>query len=432
MALTIGSRGTLSTLPRTSVRQASFSDATLPGNQAPGHASRKLHVRNANEPGKDRTPVVDGVANVPLREKSPKLWMAFLAANLSVYAAGIVIALTVSNEASNEFFLALAKINSEVIAGEYWRMMTATFMHAGLLHLATNCGALWVVAPEAEAVYGSATFAALFLLSGAAGSVASFMLSNLVTVGASGAIFGLLGALYAYFLRNRRLQQSSTQLLLITALVGLNFALGFDEGSMVDNTGHAAGFLTGLWLGWNTCPRWQVVRTDQGAPPKKAFDWASPTAPGPSASTPTAAAGSSATDQGAAPGSTADGTAPAEPASPTIALLDALLPTPDAAAPSSAAPPQPPAAADTAPKAPGEVAAMAEPPVVTAVGAAGSQEGAGQGGGAGREGAGGRRAVIDLSRPVVGKSVLVSFGVSLIVLTWAGCVAGANGGATLL
>lgn len=101
-------------------------------------------------------------------------------------------------------------------------------------------------------------FAAIFLLTGVAGNVASFMLDDLVTVGASGGIFGLLGALAAYFLRNRRLAQAAPQLLLISGLLGLNVLLGLDEGSMVDNTGHVAGFVSGLWLGWNTCPLWEV------------------------------------------------------------------------------------------------------------------------------------------------------------------------------
>lgn len=54
----------------------------------------------------------------------------------------------------------------QVVAGEYWRLLTATFMHAGLLHLGTNCGSLWAVAPEAEAVYGCACMAPLSLFSG--------------------------------------------------------------------------------------------------------------------------------------------------------------------------------------------------------------------------------------------------------------------------
>ena len=84
----------------------------------------------------------------------PRVTYALLAVNLSVYAAGIAIALLDNGEASNEFFLLLAKINSEVAAGQYWRLLTANFMHAGLLHLGLNIAALYYIAPEAEAVYG--------------------------------------------------------------------------------------------------------------------------------------------------------------------------------------------------------------------------------------------------------------------------------------
>ena len=84
------------------------------------------------------------------------------------------------------------------------------------------------------------------------------MLGDLVTVGASGSIFGLLGALFAYFLRNRALAQSGPQLLLISSLLAFNIVLGLDEGGMVDNSGHLAGFAAGVWLGWSTCPQWKV------------------------------------------------------------------------------------------------------------------------------------------------------------------------------
>jgi hypothetical protein len=101
-------------------------------------------------------------------------------------------------------------------------------------------------------------FTAIFLLSGLSGSVASYMLSNLVTVGASGALFGLLGALAAYFVRNPRLERANQQLLYIFGILGVNIVLGLDEGGMIDNTGHIAGFVAGLWLGWWLSPRWKV------------------------------------------------------------------------------------------------------------------------------------------------------------------------------
>ncbi len=73
-------------------------------------------------------------------------------------------------------------------------MITCNFMHAGFLHLGLNLYALFSIAPEAEAVLGYWTFAVVYLGSGLAGSVLCFLLTNSVTVGASGAVFGLIGA----------------------------------------------------------------------------------------------------------------------------------------------------------------------------------------------------------------------------------------------
>ena len=78
--------------------------------------------------------------------------------------------------------------------GHRRRLITSTFMHAGLLHLGLNVYALYSIAPEAEAVLGYWPFAAVYLGSGLAGSVLCFLLTNSVTAGASGAVFGLIGA----------------------------------------------------------------------------------------------------------------------------------------------------------------------------------------------------------------------------------------------
>jgi rhomboid protease GluP len=73
------------------------------------------------------------------------------------------------------------------------RLLSCTFLHAGVLHLGLNCLALYNIGPDVEAVFGYASFCTIYILAGLAGSTASFLFSDLVTVGASGAIFGLLG-----------------------------------------------------------------------------------------------------------------------------------------------------------------------------------------------------------------------------------------------
>ena len=110
----------------------------------------------------------------------------------------LIIALTVGIAVSSEFlgqgdlwgsWLALDK--AAVLNGEYWRLLTVVLVHAGILHLAFNMYALYIVGPTVEALYGRWRFLFLYLACGAAGSTASFVFSDAaVSVGASGAIFG--------------------------------------------------------------------------------------------------------------------------------------------------------------------------------------------------------------------------------------------------
>ncbi|CAG9462113.1 unnamed protein product [Pedinophyceae sp. YPF-701] len=196
--------------------------------------------------------------DVPTYE--PRLAYVALAANLAVYLGGVAIALTAGNDASNDYFFALAKDDAAVAGGEFYRLLTANFLHAGVLHLGLNSVALWQLAPEAEAVLGPATFATVYLLSGAAGSVASMLFSDLTSVGASGAIFGLLGALIGYFAQNPKLARAPQQALFLAALAGGNLFLGTAEGSMIDNAGHVGGLLMGAWLGYAMGPSLTVLK----------------------------------------------------------------------------------------------------------------------------------------------------------------------------
>ena len=103
-----------------------------------------------------------------------------------------------------------------------WRMLTSTFMHASVLHLLFNMFSLFIFGPVIENAVGRARFAALYLLAGFGGSLAVLLLApDQAVVGASGAIFGLLGA---FFIIQRRLGGNNAQLLV---LIGLNVAFGF-------------------------------------------------------------------------------------------------------------------------------------------------------------------------------------------------------------
>ncbi len=130
-----------------------------------------------------------------------------------------------------------------VAMGEYYRLVTAAFLHAGLLHLALNMVALYVLGPPLEAALGRARFLALYLLSALGGSVAAYLLApaNTLGVGASGAIFGLFGA-YAVVVRRLGGDTGPVMGLLAVNLV-ITFAVPF-----IDWRAHLGGLATGAVL----------------------------------------------------------------------------------------------------------------------------------------------------------------------------------------
>jgi len=131
---------------------------------------------------------------------------------------------------------------------EPWRFLTTAFLHGGLLHLAVNMYALWIVGPTLERVLGRWRYVALYLIAALGGSVAVLLLAsptggswNVGTVGASGAVFGLFGALG---LTMRRLKRSDSQIVL---LIVINFVLGFVIAN-VSWQAHLGGLVTGSAL----------------------------------------------------------------------------------------------------------------------------------------------------------------------------------------
>jgi rhomboid protease GluP len=130
---------------------------------------------------------------------------------------------------------------------QWWRLISPTFLHSGVLHLAFNSYSLFLYGPMLERALGKGTFLGLYLLSGVGGFLLSSAMSPVaVSVGASAAVFGLIGAVWS-LLKRRNAPESSKQT--IVWIIGLNFIWGLQPGSNIDNWGHAGGLLTGLLLG---------------------------------------------------------------------------------------------------------------------------------------------------------------------------------------
>jgi membrane associated rhomboid family serine protease len=128
---------------------------------------------------------------------------------------------------------------------EPWRMITTIFAHASILHIALNMYTLWIIGVMLEPLLGRARYLALFALSGLAGSVAVMLIANPLqpVVGASGAIFGLFGAL---FVIQRRLGGNSTQLLV---LIIINLVISFIPAFGIAWQAHIGGLAGGLLVG---------------------------------------------------------------------------------------------------------------------------------------------------------------------------------------
>jgi rhomboid protease GluP len=161
-----------------------------------------------------------------------------------------------------------------VLHGQWYRLLTATFVHVGLLHLATNMWCLWNLGILGEPLIGPYGMIAVYLLTGIAGNLLS-MGWDVVTrylqgigAGASGAVFGIAGILIVLLSNRRlpfpwtelqRLRSSVIKLALINLVIGLS-TMFINVGIRIDNSAHIGGFLSGLALGVPLAPQMTAGR----------------------------------------------------------------------------------------------------------------------------------------------------------------------------
>ena len=142
------------------------------------------------------------------------------------------------------------------INGQFWRLFTSVFLHGGIVHLLFNMYALLYVGSILEKVIGKNKFIFAYLIAGIAASVSSIMMNeNVVSVGASGAIFGMFGVLIPLLAsKNFDFPDISIKNLLlnISVFVGYNIMIGFSK-SGIDNAAHIGGLLTGIVIGYFYC-----------------------------------------------------------------------------------------------------------------------------------------------------------------------------------
>jgi len=160
---------------------------------------------------------------------------------------------TMGSGASTEALVDLGALYPPAIAigGQFWRLFTAMFLHAGLFHILFNAWALWVFGSMVERDFGTGRFVAIYFVTGFVASATSYAFGPLflVGVGASGAIFGIFGAFVAYNYRRRHLAMAAQNLRFAMTLLLINALLAFAWGS-IDWRAHLGGFVAGVVAGF--------------------------------------------------------------------------------------------------------------------------------------------------------------------------------------
>jgi rhomboid protease GluP len=154
---------------------------------------------------------------------------------------------------SDVMLFRLGAIAPEMITQhQYWRAVSAMFLHANLLHLAANTWTLYQLGTLYETMFGSARFVAIYFATGIIASFASAFLTNGLAVGASGAILGILGAFIFSIKRSPQWKHEPWTKSLLSQLMfwaAVNLALGYKIQN-IDNAAHIAGLVSGLILGF--------------------------------------------------------------------------------------------------------------------------------------------------------------------------------------
>lgn len=184
------------------------------------------------------------------RSATPVTW-ALIGINLVLFLASEAF-----SRFGDEVFLRGAHHPALVEQGEWWRLLTAMFLHGGIAHILFNMYALWLFGPVLERRFGSLSYATLYLAGGLSGGMLYQLAgSNAWAVGASGAIFGLFGALLAASYRQRHTRAGAAVFGQLGLLLAINLALPLFLPRIAWQA-HVGGLIAGILIAaaWDRMP----------------------------------------------------------------------------------------------------------------------------------------------------------------------------------
>jgi rhomboid protease GluP len=199
-----------------------------------------------------------------------------LAINIAVFGWMVLHGVSAKDPTTEQLVYYGATNTGAIIFGhQWWRLLTATFVHVGLLHIATNMWCLWNLGLLGEPLLGPVGLVAVYLITGIAGNLLGLCANVIpphdyisVGAGASGAVFGIAGILIVLLSNKKlpipafelnRLRRSVIQFAVLNLIIGV--AANFTSIVRIDNHAHIGGFLSGMALGVPLVPRMTSGRT---------------------------------------------------------------------------------------------------------------------------------------------------------------------------
>ena len=181
------------------------------------------------------------------RDKYMMLTNVLIAVNSLVFLISAWISKNIFDIDIYTLIIMGAKVNSLIDKGQVWRLITCAFLHGGLIHIFFNMYALKILGPEIEYVYGKVKYLVIYLLSAIAASIFSYIFGpQSVSVGASGAIFGLFGAMLIFGIKHRK-QMGKAYMMNILQVIFVNVIIGISS-SNIDNAAHFGGLIVGALI----------------------------------------------------------------------------------------------------------------------------------------------------------------------------------------
>lgn len=193
------------------------------------------HLRNNNE-------------KVSIKEK-PFVTIAIIAINIILYIVTAYLSIVYAKgsilDSDTRVLVFLgAKVNDLIAQGQYFRLVSCMFLHGGIVHLAVNMYSLYAIGPMIEKAYGRAKYIAIYFIAGICSSMLSYVYSPSISIGASGAIFGLLGAVLVFAIKSKG-KTGSGLIKNILSVIFVNIFIGMTLPG-IDNFGHIGGLIGGI------------------------------------------------------------------------------------------------------------------------------------------------------------------------------------------